>query len=365
MKLELKPQLAKLLGHSALTSLQLAGAAWVALLAARGFSMVEIGLAESVFHVASLLFEIPSGVFSDVFGRKRSLALGRLAGMASSLLMAFSNGLPGVCLAMVLCAFSYNFDSGAREALAYDSLKAHGREGEYLRYSSLDMAIYRVGRAGAVLLVGLALAMGQRLAYLLDAAVNLLCLLVVLALNEAVIDPVCREQKSAQRIASCVRETVRFLLTQAAARRLMLLNAFSGAAATLLAFFLQARLPLAGLEHAYLGPALFVMSLGGAVGSRLSLRFAGVRYSRLYALCLGGILAGLLMGTGHAPAVMVAGGFAANVFDDLLQVRTDSLLNAQFPSSQRSTLVSVASLCFSLVMIGMSPLAGVFFAMLP
>ncbi len=358
-------QLAKLLGHSALTSFQLAGAAWVALLAARGFSMVEIGVAESVFHMASLLFEIPSGVLSDVFGRRRSLALGRLAGAASSLLMAFSDGLTGVCLAMVLCAFSYNFDSGAREALAYDSLKAHGREAEYLRYSSLDMAIYRVGRAGAVLLVGLALAMGHRLAYLLDTALNLLCLLVVLTLDEIVIEPVFREQKSAQRIASCVRETVRFLLTQARARRLMLLNALAGAGATLLAFFLQARLPLAGLEHAYLGPALFVMSLGGAVGSRLALRLAGMRYGRLYALCVGGILGGLLLGTGHAPAAMVAGGFAANVFDDLLQVRTDGLLNDQFPSSQRSTLMSVASLCFSLVMIGLSPLAGWFFAMLP
>ena len=43
--------------------------AWigVALLAARGFSMVEIGVVEGVFHVASLLFEIPSGVISDVF----------------------------------------------------------------------------------------------------------------------------------------------------------------------------------------------------------------------------------------------------------------------------------------------------------
>lgn len=364
MMFGLQSQLAKLLGHSVLTSFQLAGAAWVALLAARGFSMVEIGLAESVFHMASLLFEIPSGVLSDVFGRKRSLVMGRLAGTASALLMAFSDGVPGVCLAMALCAFSYNFDSGAREALAYDSLKAHGREAEYLRYSSLEMAVYRVGTAGAALLAGLALAMGYRLAYLLDAALNLICLLVVLTLDEAEPEPVCHEQKGAQRIASCVRETVCFLLTQAAARRMMLLNALAGAVATLLSFFLQARLPLAGLERAYLGPALFVMGLGGAVGSRLALRLAEMRYSRLYALCLGGILGGLLLGTGHAPAAMVAGGFAANVFDDLLQVRTDSLLNGQFPSSQRSTLVSVSSLCFSLVMIGLSPLAGGFFAML-
>lgn len=271
---QLNTQLAKLLSHSVLSSFHLAGASWVALLAARGFSMVEIGLAEGALHVASLLFEIPSGVLSDVFGRRTSLVLGRLAGVISSLLMAFSQGLPGVCLAMVFCAFSYNFDSGAREALAYDSLKAHGREEHYLRYSSLELAIYRVSSAGAALLAGLALAMGYRLANLLDAALDLICLLVALTLDEAAVEPVRHEQRAAQRIAECVKASVGFLIHQAHARRLMLANALAGAIAILLTFFLQARLTLAGLSEAALGPALFVMGLGGAVGAHLALRLA-------------------------------------------------------------------------------------------
>ena len=84
-------------------------------------------------------------------------------------------------------------------------------------------------------------------------------------------------------------------------------------------------------------------------------------YKRLYALCLGGVLLGLAMGASSVPVVMTAGGFIAGMFDDMLQVRTDALLNDRFPSSQRATLLSVSSLCFSLVMIAMSPLAGWFF----
>lgn len=41
MKFKLKSQLAKLLGYSALTSFQLAGAAWVALLAGGFFAMLS------------------------------------------------------------------------------------------------------------------------------------------------------------------------------------------------------------------------------------------------------------------------------------------------------------------------------------
>lgn len=357
---KLKYQIPKLLSLSALGSFRLGGV-WVALLAARGFTMVEIGVAEGVFHIASLFFEIPSGVISDVFGRKYSLVMGRLMGMISSLLMVVSQDLAGVCLALVFGAMSYNFESGAREALAYDSLKAQGSEARYLRYSAADMAIYRIGGASASLLAGLSLLLGYKTANLLDAAMDFICLLVALRLEEVRLEPAMGREPAKDRIARTVRESVGFLLTQASARKIMLANAFAGAISILLTFFLQAQLPLAGLENAYLGPALFVVGLGGAVGSRFALRAARMRYRYLYALCLGGVLLGLMMGVSGWPLMMIAGGFLAAAFDDLLQVRTDSLLNDRFPSSQRATLVSVSSLCFSLVMIAMSPLAGMLF----
>ncbi len=357
---KLKYQMAKLLGFSAMSSFRLGGV-WVALLAARGFSMVEIGVAEGVFHVASLLFEVPSGVISDVFGRKYSLVCSRLMGMLSSLLMAFSKGLSGVCLALVFGALSYNFESGAREALAYDSMKTEGKEEGYLRYSAADMTIYRVGGACSSLFAGLSLMLGYRIANLLDAAMDFACLLIALSLREVHLEPPERKENAWARMKQCVCETVEFLITQAGARRIMLMNAFAGAVSILLSFFLQAQLPLAGLDSVYLGPALFVIGLGGALGSRLALRSAKLRYEKLYMLCLCGVLAGFAMGASGLPLVMITGGFAAGMFDDLLQVRTDALLNDRFPSAQRATLVSVASLCFSLVMIALSPLAGWFF----
>ncbi|MBR4039952.1 MAG: MFS transporter [Clostridia bacterium] len=357
---KLRYQIPRLLSLSALGSFRLGGV-WVALLAARGFSMAQIGVAEGVFHIASLLFEIPSGVISDVFGRKYSLVTGRLMGLISSLLMVVSKDLAGVCLSLVFGALSYNFESGAREALAYDSLKAQGREERYLRYSAADMAIYRIGGASSSLLAGLSLLLGYKIANLLDAAMDFMCMLVALRLEEVRLEPAQDQARAAEKIVRTVRESVGFLISQPVARRIMLANAFAGAVSILLSFFLQAQLPLAGLKNAYLGPALFIIGLGGAVGSRFALKTAKIRYAHLYALCLGGVLLGLVTGVSGNPAVMILGGFAAGAFDDLLQVRTDSLLNDRFPSSQRATLVSVSSLCFSLVMIVLSPLAGWFF----
>ena len=66
---DIQKQLRKLYSSSVLGNLSLTGA-WVAILAARGFTLVEIGIVETVFHITSLVFEIPSGVLADVFGRK-------------------------------------------------------------------------------------------------------------------------------------------------------------------------------------------------------------------------------------------------------------------------------------------------------
>ena len=353
----IRKQIRNLYTISALGSFQIAGASWVALLAARGFSLAEIGVAESVFHVASLLFEIPSGVISDVFGRKRSMILSQCMFILSAFLMIFSEGLPGICVSLAASAFGYNFASGAREALAYDSLKAAGQEERYLNYSSVEFSIYRVGSACATLCAGLALFLGYRRANLLDMVLGGICLLFCFRLKEVETE-LRLEGTLGKRLRECFRESFHFLIQNGRSLALMLFNSFCGSIPVLTAFFLQARLTENGLSAAWLGPALFVITLGGAVGARAVTAVAKWDYRRVAALCVLGIAGGLILSLHTAPMVMILGGFLGNLFDDLLQVRTDALLNERFPSAQRATLVSVSSLSFSLVMILMSPLMG-------
>lgn len=59
--------------------------------------------------------------------------------------------------------------------------------------------------------------------------------------------------------------------------------------------------------------------------------------------------------------MMALGGFLAALGDDALQVRTNARMQERFPSEQRATLTSVSSFVFSVVMIVLSPLAGILF----
>ena len=362
-------QLRLLYLNTSLGAFQIAGASWVALLAARGFSLVEIGFAESVFHVASLLFEVPSGVISDVFGRKKSMVLSQCMMLVSSLLMLVSDSMAGVLPAMVFSAFGYNFASGTRESLAYETLKAEGREAEYDGYASTDMMLYTFFSSLATLCAGAALALGYRRAYLVDIGLGTVCLMSALRLQDVGYAAAGEEEGKNgteetvwQKIFQCFRESVRFLLHSRKAMELILLNAAVGAAATLLRFFLQARLTEKGLPDAMLGPALFFMGLGGAAGARLILHCKSWSYGRVFAvsaIAVAGCVAAAIL---PVPAVMVFGGFLSALFDNFLQVRSDVRLNEMVPAGQRATLISVSSLCFSGVMIVLSPLFGLLFS---
>lgn len=230
-----------------------------------------------------------------------------------------------------------------------------------MEFSARELEIYRVGNATAILCAGLALKIGYRAAYLIDALLGLFCLGLACRLQEAETSEGQFEGSIAERILRVFRESLGFLVRGGKALGLMLFNSLVGAVCILTVFFMQARLPRAGVSGALLGPAMFAISMGGAFGARISSRLGKWKFSGVALLCVGGALLGAAFGMGNRALLMCVGGFGANLCSDLLEVRVDAMLNEAFPSAQRSTLLSVASLVFSLVMIVLSPLAGLVF----
>lgn len=358
--LKIQKQIGYLYTLAIVENITLTGA-WVALLAARGFSLVEIGLAETVFHLVSLLLELPSGILADVFGRKRMLLVSALLRMVSNMVMIFSGSLLTVCISTGLTAASYNFASGTGDALAYDSLKSAGQEGRFDRYESNQLTIYRLCGGLSTLCAGFALSLGYKIAYGTSLVTGIVQILILLGLQEVRLQAPQEDAGVAQRLWQCLRESLRFLKSGARVLPLMFANSLVGAVDVLLLFFLQAKLPAKGMPQWELGFALLFMSLGGIVGARLVLKASRWHFCRIFGVTACAVLLGLLLE--HAPSyhLMTLGGFLAAAADDALQVRTNALLQGMFPSQQRATLTSVESFTFSVIMVVLTPLAGTLF----
>jgi MFS family permease len=358
--IQIKKQIHAIYLNSAFSAFQIAGASWVALLAARGFSLAEIGIAESIFHLTSLIAEMPSGVFSDVMGRRKGMLVSQIMSVLSALLMFLSRGMPEICLAMVFSALSYNFSSGTREALAYDSLKSAHQESEYNDFSSTELTIYTISRSAATLCAGLALLLGFRTAYLIDTILASLCLLVTARLQEVPAESMHAE--AGKRLRECIRESISFLRQHPEGVRIMILNSLVGAVSTMMLFCLQERLPAHGLSGLWFGPALFLMGMGSALGARTARHLRHWSFQKTILITAAAVLLCLRLSLSFLPAVMIPAGFLSAMADSILEVRSDVLLNDMVPSGQRATLLSVSSLSFSMIMIFMSPLLTVVFA---
>ena len=371
---KIKKQINILYITSILANLSISGA-WVAILAARGFSLVQIGFAETMFHVTSIIFEIPSGALADAYGRKKMLLVSYTCSIIADIVMVLSGGFFMVCLSICINALSYNFASGSGDALAYDSLKLAGEEKRYEKYVSNQFVIYRVASGISTLCAGLALYLGYRMAYGISAVTYFAVLLIACMLVEVKInsgeeegnEKKAEEKNRLKKVFSDIyvyfKDSLLFLKGNPKATKLMFANSFVGAVDILLLFFLQSKLKTAGISNTFLGVALFTMELGGVVGSALIVKAKHVDYRIIFTVCTIGVLAGVFLEHTALVPVMTLGGFIAAMSDDALQVRTDAKLQDMFPSEQRATLISISSFTFSVIMIVLSPLAGFFFSM--
>lgn len=354
-------QIRRLLSLEFLGNFKLAGSAWVLLLVGRGFSLAQVGVAEAVFHVVSLCCEIPSGMAADVLGRRKTLLCSYLSLGVSALLMIFSRSMLGVCAALAASALGYNLASGTREAITYETLLDAGAQDRYLSVASWQNILWRASAALALLCAGWVRGLGHVKGYGLDLVMIAACLLVARGL----VEPAASEATGAAGLRDCLdklvavaRGAAAFLRARPGVCVMIFYNALVGAVATLVRFFLQDGLDRAGASAALLGPMLLLIELGGVAGSRLALALDRLPYKAVCALCGLGQAGALALYASGDLLLMTAGGVLAVLCDDALQMLTDARLNDAVPSSERATLISVSSMCFSLVMIVLSPLAG-------
>jgi len=122
-----------------------------------GLSLSQVFLLQSIFSVAFLLWEIPSGLIADRFGRAFSIKLSTPFAVVSMVAYGFSTQFWQFVVWELVLALANGLISGIDTALLLDSLKAEGREHEFVRVSqrinAFGYAATALGVPIAILLV--------------------------------------------------------------------------------------------------------------------------------------------------------------------------------------------------------------------
>jgi MFS family permease len=332
--------------------------------AARGLTFFERLALGGLFSAVVILVEVPTGVFADRIGRRRSMLLGALAMVASCLIAVRAHTFPAFAVAEALAALSIALCSGADSAYLFDFLREHDRTHEYGRRESAASAWHLMGSAIAFAGGGLLAEIDLALPYLVTAAVAAMAAVVACLLHDD--RPATEPVPTPYRARSWGTQITSALAHVARNPRLAWIVGYSAVVFVLLRATVYLYQPY--LEERGLGPVAIGLLFAGvyAIASFVAYRTYHLRQRVGDELLLWSLLAVLavsfigLAGAGRGPwmlALLVVQAVANGVSSPL----TKPLLNAEISDSrQRAAVLSVESMARRAAMGVFAPLVGLY-----
>ena len=328
---------------------------WILFFIQNGLSLLQIGLLESIFHGTSLLCEIPSGMLADRFSYKTNLYLARLASIGSSILILFGQGNFWIyALAMMVSAWSYNFDSGTSTAFLYDSAVEAGRKDRYLQISSFLSGVAEVTRTLGTVVAGFFVHGALAWTYLIAIGLSLLSIVLIFLMKEP-------ESKSGERNHLTLKRILVVVKQEWQKKPVlfywMLTYQLVGTIMCMFYFYYQQKISdLASWQVSLImligsGFNLLAVYLASQIGKKWN---SDQVFPVLVALTG---LALFFVGF-KTPFAYLSVYLLTNALYAVYQPIYYNELQAYLPSSVRATMLSINSMMFSLSMIVIFPLTG-------
>ncbi|MCP9015022.1 MULTISPECIES: MFS transporter [unclassified Streptococcus] len=328
---------------------------WILFFIQNGLSLLQIGLLESIFHGTSLLCEIPSGMLADRFSYKTNLYLARLASIVSSILILFGQGNFWIyALAMMVSAWSYNFDSGTSTAFLYDSAVEAGQKDRYLQISSFLSGVAEVTRTLGTVVAGFFIHGALAWTYLIAIGLSFLSIILIYLMKEPMAK---REKNESLTFKTIVLQVRKEWHEKPVLFYWMMTYQLVGTLMCMFYFYYQQKISdLAGWQVSLvmlIGSGLNLIAV--YVASQIGKKWNSNRVFPTLVALTGLALLLVFFGTPFAFLLVY---LLTDILYAVYQPIYFNDLQGYLPSSVRATMLSINSMLFSLSMIVIFPLTG-------
>ncbi len=339
-------------------NLDLTRGIWMIYLASKGMSLTQLGLLETIFHITSFLMEVPTGAIADIYGRRVSRIVGRFLSLTSVVILLLANSFVWFAISFVITALSYNMESGAGDALIYDSLKELDDESGFMRISGNKEMIYQMAGIVSFMLGGYLATKNYDLAFLITIIVGTMSFGYSFLFVEPNVGRNEIDHSSKGHLLRQLKESVGVLKMH---KRVMFLIIFSQlimSFVTTVFYYLQNYMKSDGYSEIAIGTLYAVSALGGALLAPQVYKIEAVIKERgilLYmpivsTVCLFGIAFSSWHFLFFIPMSLAEG---------LIFIALGDYINKVIPSEKRATILSMASMVFSFFMITIFPVVGI------
>lgn len=121
----------------------------------KGLSFLEIGTLYAIQEITINIFEIPTGVMADSFGRRRSMISAFVFYILSFIIFYFSSTYWMFVVAILFYAYGDAFRTGTHKAMIFEYLKINGWQDQKVHYYGHTRSWSQTGSAVSALLAAL------------------------------------------------------------------------------------------------------------------------------------------------------------------------------------------------------------------
>jgi len=320
----------------------------------KGLSMAEIMILQSVFSFSVVLFEVPSGYFGDVVGKKFSIVLGMLLSSVGFLLLYFSYGYVTLIFSEIVLGLAASFISGSDSALLYDSLLKIGKTDDYVKYQGRFTSAGNFSEATAGLVGGFLATFAIGLPILVHSIVLLLGFLVALTLKEVPI-----KRMNIIETNKNFKAIFKLITNNQILKWWLAFTAVVAVGTLTTAWLAQAFFESIQMDLKFYGILWAALNLIVGIGALLSNTFKNnfkqshILYSIMLTVCLGLPLAGF---ANSALGVLFI--LMINFFRGIKEPIIKERINYFSPSDKRATILSLNNLIFRLAFASLIPIGG-------
>jgi len=352
----MKRNIPLLYGFSFFDQFMIVIAVWVPYLAMKGIGMRQFMELQAVFALVILYGELPSGLLSDLWGRKKTLLLGTALKAVSFSFLPLLSSYEDFLFYHLTMGIALSMISGGDVALLYDShLAAGGEKSQGTTVLGNANLASQMGTTMSALAGGAVVTLSYGHLLWANAILSWIPVLLVLRVTEppATLD---RGKKRAEELKELLSTT----LVRDAATRRVLLNMVAWGTGGLVMFWVNQKywqesgVPLASFGGLLAGYGL----IAGLAGRSAALGIA--RFGRRPLLAAVGVLP-VIAYFGMASFLGWGGillGILAPVGRGLGQVLFMEALNERISSAFRATVISLAQLGIRASFCLLGPLAG-------
>lgn len=132
----------------------------------------------SIAMVSAALFEVPTGIYSDFIGRKKTVILGALAAVIFSIFYAIGQSFWILAIGAVFEGLSRSFYSGNNDALLHDTLAQTGDEHRYDEFLGRISSMFQAALAFSAVIGGILATFSFPLIMWLSVIPQVFCLIL-------------------------------------------------------------------------------------------------------------------------------------------------------------------------------------------